>query len=157
MALLFLNDGLTIINRLNYSSVVGSYTNKSWGGVTFLKQTINIMRGTSLTINILVTDDDGAPYELTSTDIIRFCVKRDPHDNTPVIEKNLTLANYNEGVYTLQFNPSDTENLEIGRYFYDCGLQVGAEYFMIIEFSQFNIKQNVSKRAESGDPVIDEG
>ena len=114
--------------------------------VIALRQTIDIIRGTSLTVNIAVTSADGVPYELTSSDRLRFCVKRDLDDDECVIEKELTSAQYNDGVYMLHLSPNDTETLDVGRYYYDCGLQLDGEYYMIIEKSHFNIMANVSSR-----------
>ena len=114
-----------------------------------MKQTIDIIRGTSKTVNITVSNSDGTPYELQSEEMLRFCVKRCHEDETCVIEKELTSIHYNDGVYMLHLSPSDTEQLEAGRYFYDCGLQVGGEYYMIIERSLFNVLPSISSRSVS--------
>ena len=41
-------------------------------------QSINIVRGTTLTVNIGITLSDGETYEAGDNDILRFCVKKDP-------------------------------------------------------------------------------
>ena len=116
------------------------------GEVIILRQTIDIIRGTSKTVNIAVSNADGTPYQLRSSEKLRFCVKRGYEDDVCVIEKELTSIHYNDGVYMLHLSPSDTESLDAGRYFYDCGLQIGGEYYMIVERSQFNIIPNISSR-----------
>ena len=107
---------------------------------------IYIVRGTTLTVNIGVTQANGDDYEVGESDVLRFCVKRDPDDEEYAIRKELTAANYSDGSFSLQISPSDTEDLEIGRYYYDVGLQVNGEYYMIIEESLFVIQQNISER-----------
>ena len=55
------------------------------------------------------------------------------------------VANFKDGSYVLQISPSDTEGLDVGRYYYDVGLQIGGEYYMVIEQSLFTVLQNISE------------
>ena len=107
---------------------------------------IYIVRGTTLTVNIGVTLANGDAYEAGQDDVLRFCVKKDPDDEAYAIHKELTAANYSDGSFALQLSPSDTKDLEVGRYYYDVGLQVDGEYYMIIEESLFVVQQNISER-----------
>lgn len=109
-------------------------------------QSIAIVRGTTLTINIGITLSDGQIYTAGENDILRFCVKKDPDDAEYTIRKELTAANFKDGSYVLQISPSDTEGLDVGRYYYDVGLQIGGEYYMVIEQSLFTVLQNISER-----------
>ena len=118
-----------------------------------MRQTIDIIRGTSKTINIAVATADGEPYVLGDNDILWFSVKRSCEDDTCVIKKALTSVHYDNGVYVLHLSPRDTMNLDIGRYYYDCGLQIVGEYYMVIEASQFNILRNVSSIYAGEEPT----
>ena len=107
-----------------------------------------MIRGTTTAIGIAVTEADGTPYELAANDKLRFCVVRNINDDEPLITRELTSQDLSGGNYMLTLSPSDTEALEAGRYYYDCGLQTGNEYYMIIELSHFNILPRASKRSQ---------
>lgn len=108
-----------------------------------MEQKIEIVRGTSNTISIAVTDANGDPYTLATGETLLFGVKEDPGDKDPLIIKPVTSGT--EGVYIVELAPSDTIELEYGRLVYDVGLQSGEDYFNIIETGPFVIKPNVTK------------
>lgn len=107
-------------------------------------QDIEIVRGTTNTFGITVKDDNGNDFTLKSGQVLVFALKKRPKDEETVLVKKVT--NRIEGVYYLEIAPEDTADLESGKYFYDVGMQQGADVFYnIIESSVFDIKPNISK------------
>lgn len=111
-----------------------------------MRQPIAIIRGTTKTLNINISQVAGESYVLADGEILRFGVKKSPEHSAYVIKKNLTSANYDNGVYVLTLTPEDTEQLNYGCYYYDVGLQVGSEYFNVIECSEFDIRHSITTR-----------
>lgn len=111
-----------------------------------MKQPITMIRGTTQTIYIKLHDAEGNPYALDEGETLRFGVKKCPKDKERILEKTITAANAEDGEYVLNLSPSDTENLDSGYFFYDVGLQNGAEYFNVIECSKFELVPNISAR-----------
>lgn len=109
-----------------------------------MQQPLHIIRGTTQTVKITVKTTGGADYTLADGEVLRFGVKRDPSDKEFVIEKELTSAHYDSGVYVLTINPADTAELDFGEYHYDVGLQVGSNYYNVIECSTFSVEYNVT-------------
>lgn len=103
---------------------------------------IEIVRGTSNTFEISITDSNDEQYNMTEGEVLVFGVKRKGNQEEVVILKKATESV--DGVCTIEIDPSDTANLETGRYVYDVGLQSGGDYFNIIGQSQFNIQPNVT-------------
>lgn len=114
-----------------------------------MKQPVAIIRGTTRILNIGLSDSLGASYMLQPGEVLRFGVKTHPSNPTFVINKELTSANYENGVYVLILSPNDTEHLPFGRYYYDVGLQNGDSYFNVIECSEFDIRHNITAREVS--------
>lgn len=79
-----------------------------------------ITRGNSMTIIITpMTADTGKPVILGEGDTVLFTVKN--LLGTTVIQKTLTMANYDEGENLVcEVDASETINLPNGEYKYDC-------------------------------------
>ena len=75
---------------------------------------ISIIRGDSATITLSVTDAEGNPYTIKSTDSITMMVRKTPTSEA-VISKTFTDA-------TLSIAPADTSSLPCGNYVYDVQL-----------------------------------
>lgn len=110
-----------------------------------MKQPIRMIRGTTQLINITVNNIDGSTYALADGEILRFGLKKLPEDDKCVVEKELTNANLDEGVYVLTLLPNDTLGLDFGTYYYDVGLQSGTTYINVIECSEFTIGYNITE------------
>ena len=107
-------------------------------------QDIEIVRGTTNTFGITLTDAEGKFFTLESGQVLVFALKKRPKDVERVLVKKVT--NRVEGVYYLEITPEDTADLETGKYFYDVGMQQGSDVFYnIIESSVFDIKPNISE------------
>lgn len=111
-----------------------------------MKQDIEIIRGTSNTIHIRVTDASGANYTLASGEKIIFGVKKRPEHDECVLKKIIT--EITGGVCTVEINPEDTESLPFGKYFYDAGLLSGGDYYNVVPYSEFYIKPNITNRGD---------
>lgn len=109
-------------------------------------QPIAIVRGTTNSFSIAITDEDtGEPYELEAGEVLRFGIKRRPEDAECIITKEITEADEDDS-YPFTISPSDTLELDFGRYWYDVGLQDGAAYYPIIAASPFDIAWNITER-----------
>ena len=107
------------------------------------KQTIKIVRGTTASFTVTITDvATGNPYVIELGEVIRFGVKATPVDNAYIFTKEITAGS---GDYDFTIEPSDTIGLAFGSYWYDIGLQSGTDYYNIIPASPFEITYNVTK------------
>lgn len=110
------------------------------------KQTISIVRATTNTFTLNVTDENGDAFALTGGQVFRFGVKTLPGDTQYLISKTITGADSDgAGGYLFTLDPSDTKSLPFGSYWYDVGMQDGTQYFNVIPASPFEIKYNVTE------------
>lgn len=114
-----------------------------------MKQDLSVIRGTTNTFNISVSNSEGEPYILHTGEKLLFGVKLNPDDENYAILKTLTSENEIDGVYKFVIQPEDTIALPCYGYYYDVGLQTDEGYFNIIECSEFNLVQNITKEVES--------
>lgn len=108
-----------------------------------MRQSIEIVRGTSNTLAIAVTDANSNPYTLQAGEVIVFGVKKNASDEDYVLLKTATQGA--DGVYNIEINPEDTAGVEPGEYVYDVGLESGVEYYNIIPLTKLLIVANVTK------------
>ena len=107
-------------------------------------QNIEMVRGTTHAVAIGLSYASGAAYTLAHGEVLRFGVKRTYNSTEYLIEKELTSADLYAGDYVLVLRPADTEGLACGRYYYDIGLQSGADYFNVVKCSNFTLSQNIT-------------
>ena len=105
---------------------------------------LEIIRGTSNTLQIEVVDANGTAYNLGSNEKIVFGVKANVQDEELVFQKTAEIVG--EGLFQVKLVPEDTAELKCGRYSYDVGLDNGVDYFNVIEPSAFVISPNVTFR-----------
>lgn len=111
-------------------------------------QHIEIVRGTTLPMELEVTDENGAAYTLGSGEKIIFGVKKKATDQDAIFIKEAA-AGGTAGQYTITIEPEDTQDLAPGRYCYDVGLGAGDGYHNIIPPSGFTIRANVTERGDT--------
>ena len=111
-----------------------------------MSQRIEIVRGTTKTLAITVTDSNNDIYTLEDGEKVVFGVKRKPEDSRPVILKTPTSGE--NGVYAMTITPADTEELPFGKYFFDVGILSGSNYHNIIKPRPFMILPNATKRGD---------
>lgn len=109
------------------------------------KHDLSIVRGTSNVFGLAITNADGTPFVLEDNQTLVFAVKKNPKKYDRVLVKKVSHS-VEEGIYYLELFPSDTTDIEPGRYYYDVGLQYGESvFFNVIEASVFEIKPNISQ------------
>ena len=79
--------------------------------------TIKLTRGDSMKVLVTPYNQDGTEYVAQQGDTIRFALKRNYSDQTPLVEKNVPTNSY-----LLTLVPSDTKELPFGSYVYDVEL-----------------------------------
>lgn len=109
-----------------------------------MEQIIEIVRGTTNTFEISVTDSDGSAYTLGSNEKIVFGIKRSPSDSALLIVKVAQSAG--DGRFRVTVTPGDTDGMSFGRYYYDVGLDDGTNFYNIIPASQFFLRENITSR-----------
>lgn len=81
-----------------------------------MKNILSMVRGDTQALELEITDNDTP----TTVDSIYFTVKNDTHTEEVLFQKKLndgiTLTN---DVYNITIDPSDTENLDYGKYAFD--------------------------------------
>lgn len=103
-----------------------------------------VIRGTTNSFGVTVTDEEGNDYTLEADQVLVFGLKRNKLDDNRVLVKKINRRN--SGEHYLEISPEDTKNLEPGMYYYDIGMQQGQSIFYnIVEASPFVIKPNVTK------------
>ena len=106
-----------------------------------VRNTISIIRGDSATITLSVTDAEGNPYTIKSTDSITMMVRKTPTSKV-VLTKTFTDA-------VLNIDPVDTSSLACGSYVYDVQLVHQDGWTdTIIPVHQFNVLPEVTYGGE---------
>lgn len=78
---------------------------------------INLTRGDSDSIEIVMQDEDGAQINFTTGDTVYFTVKTDDSTATKILQKVIT--SFTDGKAVINIVPSDTSSLQYGAYLYD--------------------------------------
>lgn len=110
-------------------------------------QKIEIVRGTTNSINVAIKNGDGSAYMLSEGELVVFGVKQNYKDDELLILK--TVNSLINGVGQFSLAPEDTIGLDVGKYVYDVGLKTGANYYSVIEASDFLITANVTKWSDA--------
>ena len=75
---------------------------------------IRMTRGDTLRVEITMFDSEGHTYTPNESDVIRFAMKKNYRDATPLILKVIP-----NDTLILELEPSDTKPLSFGTYVYD--------------------------------------
>ena len=109
-----------------------------------MAQKIEIVRGTTETIQIDITDANNAPYVIVNGETVIFGIKRKPTDDELIFVRGAKIGDV--GSYLVEIFPEDTDNLPCDKYFYDVALQSGKNFYNIIEASPLVILPNITRR-----------
>lgn len=109
-----------------------------------MAQRIEVVRGTTNTFEISIVDSSGGAYDLGSNEKIMFGIKKKPEDKETIFTKTAEVIG--SGLFRVTISPADTEALAFGRYWYDVGLQNGADFYNVIEANPFEILANITSR-----------
>lgn len=108
---------------------------------------IKIYRGTSLEQKIKILKN-GVPYIPEENDIFRFGVKESENSTRYLIKKEWGAAEVENGVVVIKLLPEDTSKLPVKTYKYDIGLQNEGKYQIIIPYSDFIVRPNITQWEE---------
>lgn len=78
---------------------------------------ITLTKGDTFRATVSITDSDGEPYTPEDGDSIRFAMKQNYTDESPLILKDISID-----TLCLQLDPDDTKSLDVGKYVYDIEL-----------------------------------
>lgn len=81
------------------------------------KTTITLTRGDTFKATITIYDSDGVTYTPAEGDKVRFAMKKTYSEKEPLIVKDIPIDSM-----MLILKPSDTKDLEFGKYVYDIEL-----------------------------------
>jgi len=107
-----------------------------------VKNDVEIIRGTTNTFEITVTNAHGELYNLAANEKLLFGIKKNYIDPEYIFVKSVSVGE--NGVYTVTLHPEDTEMCDCCKYFYDVAIQSGDEFFNVIEASSFTVKKNIT-------------
>jgi hypothetical protein len=125
----------------------------SSGASLLLPETgLEIVRGTTRTLRLEVTDADGVPYDITGARVV-MSVKYDVLDPLPLIQKwtddplQAALIQPKVGVAEIYILPADTQNLDSNvDYLFDVWLiTLSGERFVVVPPSLFRVKDTVTR------------
>ena len=101
--------------------------------------TIRITRGDSLTVNVVLTDNDGFPYEPVEGDEVWFTVKKSANSADVLIRKSIDITNL-----VLDLVESDTENLAFGEFRYEIEVVTCTnDHYTVIKNAPFIITEEL--------------
>lgn len=105
-------------------------------------QNITMVKGDTLSFGVMCKNQDGAPIEF---DTAFFTCKKNGSDTGNIFRKSLNngITFNDKGAYIVRVAPEDTQNVEIGRYFYDMEVGVGDDVFTILK-GILEIEQDIS-------------
>lgn len=112
---------------------------------------IGIIRGTSKTLKLTVLDDKQATVDITGARIL-FSVKRRLEDTVPLIQKDsaasvaeIALIQPQVGVAEIYINPADTQNQDLGDYFFDVwAILASGKRYAVVPPSTFEVLAGVT-------------
>lgn len=119
--------------------------------ITPSANTVQIYRGQSKTLEVVVKDDSCNPVDLTGATVF-FSVKMNSTDPTALITKSSTdstqiliLTPTINGIAQIFIKPLDTQYLEIDTYIFDVWVQLpSGNRYPVIPISEFIIQAGVT-------------
>lgn len=83
---------------------------------------ITIVQGVTAKLFVPIVNPDGSAVALGAGDKLEWAVKKKPTDNPPLILKTATYLTTEAGVPYFVLAPTDTKQMEAGRYVWDVWL-----------------------------------
>ena len=101
--------------------------------------TIRLTRGDTARIIVPIENKvTHQSYDMLSTDILKFTIKKTVRDFSPRVQKVVTGSN------VFHILPADTHGLDFGTYVYDVELTTGTDVYTVIEPSCFEVMKEVT-------------
>lgn len=120
------------------------------GSLLYPANAITIIRGSSKTVELTVTDDNNAAVDLSDGKIY-LSVKVSPSDERPLIQKvstditQIEIHLPRQGKAKIYFVPADTQNLDPHEYTFDVwAILASGKRYPVIEPSVFAVQPGVS-------------
>lgn len=114
------------------------------------KNSVEIVRGSSKTLKLKVTDGDGNIVNLTGATVY-FTVKKSVKDEHALISKSssniseIEVANPTDGTALIYLIPQDTSSLGITNYTFDVWVVLASgERFVVVQPSVFKVTAGVT-------------
>lgn len=107
-----------------------------------MQMDIEVVRGTTNTFEITITDSSGELYNLGTNEKLLFGVKKNHTDSTYIFVKTVKIGE--NGIYTVIIHPEDTNKCECCKHYFDVAVQSGDNFFNVIEASVFFVKKNIT-------------
>ena len=101
--------------------------------------TIRLTRGDTARLIVPIENEvTHQSYDMLSTDILKFTIKKTVKDYVPLVQKVVTGSN------VFHILPADTHKLDFGKYVYDVELTTGTDVYTVIEPSCFEVMKEVT-------------
>lgn len=113
------------------------------------EQQINLSVGEDATINIVVYDSNGDPFDVSNGTIL-LTVRKAVADTAPTLAREATVTDAANGEAHFVVTKNDTVNLASGKYLYDVWYIEDVQRDKIVPLSTFFLEPSVS---QDGDPV----
>lgn len=108
---------------------------------------IYLTKEDSAYITLDLTDGSGNPLVLTENDVIRCQVRKAPDGGDILFEG---IADVDDDGICWHITPSDTENVEVGEYFWDGQIEYAetGDVFSFVPVSPFTVMSQVTEEVE---------
>lgn len=108
------------------------------------KTNVSITRGDSAYIQFNLRDVSGNTLVLTNMDVVR-CQVRDSSEDGDLIFEGEVLRDYVNNKATWHIKPSDTNDLDIGTYYWDAQVEFSnGDIFTFVDVSKFNVLPEIT-------------
>ncbi|MDD6488551.1 MAG: hypothetical protein PUG48_01880 [Clostridia bacterium] len=119
------------------------------------KADLIVTKGRTVEFSLTLVDADGQPYNLQSGEKLVFNVRANPDDNSDGVIGHpyvLSKSMVSKGTYILTLNPSVTDLLTPGIYYYDIVLANDNNKSIknVIALSEFKVEGNGVRRTDVG-------
>jgi len=111
---------------------------------------LSITRGSSVVLQLAVTDPEGTPFDLTGA-VVWFTAKRMVQDTNPIIQKRSTFADQvvitdmRQGKVEIYLRPADTFDLCVGKVIFDVWVVRGADRWMVVRPTELRLLPSVTR------------
>ena len=104
-------------------------------------QNLVMVRGDTLSFNIRCINNMDEDIDF---DKVFFTCKKNPNDEEIIFRKSLDDGiTFEGGLYIIRAAPEDTQEVEIGKYYYDVRAEVGNDAYTLVR-GTLTIEQNIS-------------
>ena len=94
---------------------------------------ITMIKGDTLSFGVIICDENDKPFDQDLSSVILTCKSNKSNDDI-VFQKKLGdgVSKRGQGEYVVRVAPQDTENADVGKYFYDLEIGANGDTFTIM-------------------------